>query len=370
MMTVIIFLLVISLLIFVHELGHFLAAKLVGARVDEFAIGFPPRLLSKKYGETVYSLNSLPFGGYVKIYGENPDENTRQIEGEEHKGGDLSLKPKWQQALVLVAGVTFNVILAWLLISGSLMVGAPTQIADIETKYPQAVISDPALMIVQVSPNSPAETAGLMVGDVISELEVAGNTITSPTAASFMEQIVEGEELILSIERGSVVLNVKVVPEAGVISDKVAIGVGLDEIGLLKLPVHQALAVGAISTGHMLDSMVKSFGDLFKILIAGDKNITEVVAGPIGIASMTRDASQLGFVYLLTFTAFISLNLAVINMIPFPALDGGRLLVLLIEVIIRRPVPPKIVNSLNLIGLALLLILMIVISVGDVGRLL
>ncbi len=370
MMTVIIFLLVISLLIFVHELGHFLVAKLIGARVDEFAIGFPPRLFSKKYGQTEYSLNALPFGGYVKIYGENPNERTDQIEAEEKQQGDLSLKPKWQQALVLVAGVTFNVILAWLLISFSLMSGAPTSVDEIKATYPEAVISDAVLMIIQVSPASPAEKAGLVVGDIITSVETGGVRTNSPTVDTFKNEVSKGQKLNLNLSRDEKKLEVVVVPELGVVEGKTAIGVGLNEIGLLKLPAHQALFVGAKSTFVMLTLMVTSFGDLLQTLIAGDKNITEVVAGPIGIAGMTRDASQLGFVYLLTFTAFISLNLAVINMIPFPALDGGRLFILFIEAVTRNKIPPKIVNSLNLVGLVLLLLLMLVVSVGDIGRLL
>src|SRR3989344_2465988 len=186
-MTVILFIIILAVLIFVHELGHFLLAKKFGVRVDEFGLGFPPRLVGWKKGETTYSLNWLPFGGFVKIFGENPDDES--LHGKD-KARSLTHKPRWQQALVLVAGVSFNVLFAWLLISAGFMSGLPTSVEAM----PEQNFSTPAkLIIVNVLPNSPAAEAGLKTGDELvylksatGESSVVGNQLTAELVREFV----------------------------------------------------------------------------------------------------------------------------------------------------------------------------------------
>lgn len=183
MVTTIIFLIVLTVLVFIHELGHFLAARFFGIRVDEFAIGFPPTIWSKVWGKTKYSLNLLPLGGYVRIYGEQPDD--------EVNADSILSKPRWQQAIVLVAGVTFNVIFAWLLLSLTLMIGAKTTTEG----FPQSSINDRTVMIDFVSADSPAAIAGLKPGIELLTVSAASTTLatTSLTIPSVQDLIASNE---------------------------------------------------------------------------------------------------------------------------------------------------------------------------------
>ncbi|MEK7088306.1 MAG: RIP metalloprotease RseP [Patescibacteria group bacterium] len=365
-MNFILFIVVLGVLIFAHELGHFLVAKKCGMRVDEFGLGFPPRVFGKKIGETIYSLNWIPFGGFVKIFGENPSaspETERLATSEERSFGK---KNRGLQAAVLVAGVTFNVIFAWLLISISFVSGFPAPVG-----YYQGVsVENPRLVLTQVLINSPAARTGLQAGDAIISITAGADsliTLNAEAVSDFMDQH-EGKEILLGYERGSEKKEVKITPVSGIVSSRAAIGVGLDLIGVVKLPFFRALWESAKTTGALLVEITKGIGKFFYKAFTFQANFSEV-AGPIGIAGLVGSAARMGFANLLGFTAFISLNLAVINLLPIPALDGGRLLFVAIETIRRRPLNPKIVNYLNGVGFALLLILMLVITYKDVIKL-
>lgn len=365
-MNFILFIVVLGVLIFAHELGHFLVAKKCGMRVDEFGLGFPPRVFGKKIGETIYSLNWIPFGGFVKIFGENPSaspETERLATSEERSFGK---KNRGLQAAVLVAGVTFNVIFAWLLISISFVSGFPAPVG-----YYQGVsVENPRLVLTQVLINSPAARTGLQAGDAIISITAGADsliTLNAEAVSDFMNQH-EGKEILLGYERGSEKKEVKITPVSGIVSSRAAIGVGLDLIGVVKLPFFRALWESAKTTGALLVEITKGIGKFFYKAFTFQANFSEV-AGPIGIAGLVGSAARMGFANLLGFTAFISLNLAVINLLPIPALDGGRLLFVAIETIRRRPLNPKIVNYLNGVGFALLLILMLVITYKDVIKL-
>lgn len=363
-MTIIIFIIVLAVLIFVHELGHFLFAKWSGMRVDEFAIGFPPRLFSKQVGETRYSLNLIPFGGYVKIPGED------YTEAMEEGGEDPKLffnKPKWQQAVVLFAGVLFNLLLAWILISIGFMSGLPSS-ASIETDYE---VRNPEIVLVSVLPNTPAEEAGLKPGDALLSIASESANISKPFEVEEVQNFIRETEgpLEVTFDRGGEVETVSVSPEEGIISEGRAFGVNLDKVGVAKLGFFQSLWEGAKLTISLTGRVVIGLWGLLTDAFVGDADLANV-AGPIGIAGLVGDASRLGFVYLLSFTAFISINLVILNLIPFPALDGGRLLFVLIEKIKGSPINPKIANTLNVIGFALLILLMVVVTVNDVIRIL
>jgi len=362
-MSVIIFIIILAVLVFVHELGHFLAAKMSGIRVDEFGIGFPPKLLSARVGETRYSLNLIPFGGYVKIFGENPD--TESIDGPV-KHRSFVHKPKHIQAFVLAAGVLFNVIFAWLLISLGFMIGMPVP----ENYTNAATIENLNMTVTGVEPRSPAEEGGLKQGDILKTLQSGEEKLENFNGDQFREFISarKDKEIIISIIRGSESKQITVIPRDGVVPDRAAIGVVLELLGTVRLPFHLALWEGLKLTGFLVYMTAIGLGSFLYHAVIGQAPLAEV-AGPVGIAGLVSDASALGFVYLLSFTAFISINLAVINLIPFPALDGGRILFVIIEKIKRGRISPKVSNTINAVGFGLLIVLMIIITYNDIVKL-
>ncbi len=363
MTTAILFLFILALLVFVHELGHFLVAKASKIRVDEFGIGFPPKIFGKKYGETLYSFNWIPFGGFVKIFGENPDEES--ISGPDSARSFVN-KNRGIQAGVLVAGVTFNVLFAWLLLSLGFMIGLPVSSSD----YKASEVTNPQTTITMVISGSPAEKANLKTGDVITAMSAQGKKLAVISPKSIVNFIGANQDskLTVSYTRGETTGSAEVVPESGISPDHKSIGVALDEVGILKLGLFGALGKGFAVTIQISKDIAVGFFNLISEMFQGKAKLDNL-SGPIGIAKMVGDARTLGFNYLLTFTAFISINLAVLNLMPFPALDGGRLLFVAIEATVRRRISPKILNSVNAIGFALLIFLMVVVTYRDVIKL-
>lgn len=360
-MSIIIFILILGLIIFVHELGHFAVAKFFGIRVDEFGMGFPPRAVKLfKRGETEYTLNWIPFGGFVKIHGEDSvDANDPDF------SRSMVAKKWWQQILVLVAGVTMNVLLAWVIFSGSFMVGAPTLAS--QTDHPE-LLKNPILTVLQVAPESPAEIAGIKPGDGIVKVATPESILSNASPEKFTQFIQTSkpnEPIIISIERGGEKLDIAVTPITGITPDHQAIGVAIDTVGISSgVGFFASLGQGAKTTYFSTMGTFKAFGQL----ISGEISLGNI-SGPVGLTQMVGDAQKIGFAYLAMLTAIISINLAVINILPFPALDGGRILFVLIEKIIRRPLSQKFVQWTNGIGFALLILLMIVITVKDVIKL-
>ncbi|MEK7068475.1 MAG: site-2 protease family protein, partial [Patescibacteria group bacterium] len=285
-MSLIIFILILVALIWVHELGHFSVAKFFGVRVDEFAIGFPPRLFTVQYGETRYSLNLLLVGGYVRIYGENP--------GEADDPRSLARKNRGTQAAVMAAGVACNVLFAWLLMSGGYMAGLPAEYTPERYEYMQHTS---AVTITGVLPGSPAERAGLKAGDEI------GNIITASAECSFDEKcgpMIEpdigsqgegvqafiqehaNESLIFSIHRGGEQLNILVRAETGIVPDRKVVGIQMADMGILKLPPHLALLEGAVVIKNVFVSTVLGLGGLIAGVFGGGADLNDI-AGPIGI---------------------------------------------------------------------------------------
>lgn len=354
-MTVIIFLIVLALLIFVHELGHFLAARACGIRVDEFALGFGPKIFSKKVGETKYALNLIPFGGYVKIFGENPDDES--ISGPDSARSFVN-KPKWQQVIVLFAGILFNFIFAFILITFSFMSGVLAS-RDSYPEYAHRLV-DSHIAITYVTTGSPAEKAGLKAGDalVASSVEEVQDKINQS----------EGSEVSLEYIRNEQAGSVKVTPETGIVEGKYAIGISMDNVATLKLGFFESLFEGLKFTMSAIWATVLGLYGLVAGIFDGSSDLSSVT-GPVGIAGLVGDAAKLGFTYLLMFTAIISINLGVLNLVPFPALDGGRILFVLIEAVIRRPIRPTVANTINAVGFFLLITLMVVVTYRDIARL-
>jgi regulator of sigma E protease len=368
-MNIIIFIVILLVLVVSHEFGHFIVAKKSGIRVDEFSFGFPPKLFGKKFGETTYNFNLLPVGGYVKIFGENPDEDS--MNGPD-SGRSFVNKPKYIQAAVLFAGVTMNFLVAWLLLSVGFMSGLPT---SVQSAPKGAVIENQALTITSILPGSPAEIGGIKVGDKIVSLEtekdstlLLSSNLSTETVQSFIKS--HGDEKVeVAIVRANEKMELTVIPQKSDTSDFVMIGISMDTIGTLKLPIHKAIWEGLKLSADVFIGTVVGFYNLIHGAILGTADMSSVT-GPVGIVGVVGDAAKFGFVYLLSFTALISINLAVINLIPFPALDGGRLLFLLIEKIKGSRIKPQIANWVNMVGFGLLMLLMVIITYHDIAKLL
>ena len=377
-MTIILFIVVLAILILTHEVGHFITAKWAGIRVDEFGLGLPPKIWGVKWGETTYSINWLPLGGFVKIFGEDPNE-------ENTIGSDSARsfvnRPKRIQAVVLVAGVSLNLVLAWILISINLGLGMPVGLDGL----PDGLnIRNESLSIVNVLKDSPAAKAGLETGDQLISLSAGGEktdllsvqvvhdfTKQFPNQPVKVEFLRPDDGLSKAIQRPSSGHSfITVVPIVGVTGDGSAIGIATQKIGIVSTSWWQAPFYGLYFTYHLIANTLLAFGDFFSNIFSEGRGALGAIAGPIGIYSLISDASRLGFVYLLNFVALISINLAILNLLPFPALDGGRLLFVVIESVIRRPIKPVIANTLNTIGFVLLILLMAVIAISDVFKLL
>lgn len=361
-MSIIIFLIILAVLILVHEFGHFIVAKKSGIRVDEFGLGFPPKIYSKKFGGTLYTLNAIPFGGFVKIFGE--DSHVGDV-SDLDKSTSFVYKPKWIQALVLVAGVAFNIIFAWILISSGFIMGVSAS----QDYSHYGKISNTHVVITDILPDSPAQKAGIKIGDTIVSVSSSGKKIDSENISlDLVKNLISNSsgDISVSIKRGSdSIRDIKLDTSSQIIPGKKAIGIAMDEIGTLKLPVHLAFLEGAratyLLTKNTAVGLLSFFGGVFSF-----KSDLSQVSGPVGIAGVVGEAAHLGFSYLVSLTALISINLAIINLLPFPALDGGRLLFVAIEVMRRKPISPKFVNALNFFGFALLLCLMVVVTIHDI----
>jgi regulator of sigma E protease len=354
----------LAVLIFVHELGHFLVAKKSGIRVDEFAIGFPPKIFGWTRGETKYVLNLIPFGGYVKIFGENPDDES--IKGADSARSFVNAK-KWKQVCVLLAGIVFNIIFAWLLISGSFMFGSLVPIgADAGNDYAKYV-TDSRVILTGVIPNSPAEKAGLTQGDRLLSI----NTVTGAELnTNKIRELVETDadnKIQVSYERGGEVQNIEVTAELNTADNRKVLGIYMENVGVVKLNPALALWEGGKLTLVTVRDVAVGLGKFIGLAVRGQGDFSQI-SGPVGIVSLVGDAANFGLAYFLGFVAFISLNLAVINLIPFPALDGGRVLFVIIEAITRRPIKPKVANTLNSIGFILLILLMLIITYRDIMK--
>mgnify|MGYP001558277184 CR=1 FL=1 len=359
-MFLLIFILILVALIWVHELGHLLVAKLFGIRVSEFNIGFPPRLFSVRWGETRYAVSLILVGGYVSIFGED---------GEEGKGNPRSMasKPRVVQAAVIVAGVAMNLLVGWLALSAGYMAGmqaTPGTSAFGEVRDTHATVT-------QVLPGSPAQKVGLAAGDKIESLQTGtqrGEQIQSAEQATNYIAAHQNESLLVTVLRGTEEKVFVAKPADGIVVGKKALGVSMADVGILQLPVHLALLQGAVSAKDVTVSTAQGLGIFFGSLVRGVADWNSV-AGPVGIAGAGSSAVQDGFAAAAFVTALISINLAIINLVPIPGLDGGRLLIIIIEGIIRRPVSPRVVNTLSLTGFALIILLMVVVTYHDIARL-
>ncbi len=368
-MSVIIFFIILLVLVLSHEFGHFIVAKKSGIKVDEFSFGFPPKLFGKKIGETTYNFNALPFGGYVKIHGQNPDNLTTKDKNDRRS---FVNKPWYIKVAVLLAGVVMNFLVAWLLLSIGFISGLPTSVGSAPKG---AVVQNPALTIVNVLSNSPAQKSGLRSGDKILSLKTNKDFIkisTSDTPAKAVQIFVKNnptEKIDFYLMRGKKAKEIIVIPSIIKIGGKAMVGINMDMIGELHLPVYQAVWEGLKLSWDLTAKTAVGFYNLIAKSLSGHGSLSGIT-GPIGIIKIVGDAASFGFIYLLSFTALISINLVILNLIPFPALDGGQLLFILIEKIKGSRINPKTANIINFIGFGLIMLFMVIITYHDIVNLL
>lgn len=437
MLTIIVFVIALGLLIFVHELGHFLVARRNGIRAEEFGFGFPPRIfgiqfvsgektervsrheeievkvedyqLNKKteliketitekvreidkavlvgkwrfiWGKwqddspqekkdlkeikkekyqtgTIYSLNWIPLGGFVRIKGED---------GSGKKEPDsFASKSAWKRIKVLAAGVLMNFVLAWFLITLAFIIGAPQPVES-----GSANLKNAKIQIAEVIPGTPAEAMGIKAGDEIIKCQMSDSRCQKNFLDISQVQAVindnKGKEITLEIKRGNEILNLKGIPRFDYPEDQGSLGISLVKTAIVSYPWYQAIWKGLTATFDLIITILVTLFNILKHLIMGQKATIDVT-GPVGIATLTKQVTALGFVYILQFVALLSINLGIINGLPIPALDGGRILFILIEKIKGSPVSQKAEQMAHSIGFALLIGLMILVTFRDIVKL-
>ena len=355
--TIIIFLAILTILVLVHELGHFVTARKFGIAVEEFGIGFPPRAIGLKRGKTIFSLNWIPFGGFVKIKGEQ-GENM----GDEDS---FASKPAWQRGIVLSSGVLMNFLLACVLLIAGFVIGAPYILNGDELPL-NGKLRNEQIIIASVIPETPAETAELTPGDSISEID--GKTFYS--IENIQKYIGEktGREVTLTLLRNDETITKKITPqtnkEAG---DRAIIGVELMRTGIISYNFFEAVPLGIIKTFDLTKAIIFAFGSAIWDLLSG-RSVSVDISGPVGIAFITNEVTKLGLIYIIQFAALLTLNLAIINFLPIPALDGGRFLFLMIEKIRGSAINQRVENVSHTIGFAILMLLIIFVMFRDIQR--
>jgi len=363
-MTILIFIAVLLFLIVGHEAGHFFAAKWLKMKVLEFGVGFPPKMFGKKFSPdgTEYSVNWIPFGGFVRIFGENEKEATDPIA--------FPNRPASHQALVLFAGPFANILLAVLLSALALSVGTLTVLDGNNTSA--HLIDEPRVLIGAVLPDSPADKAGIRVGDEIQAMSTGfeAHLIGSPEEVSWRVSEAAGPITFTLVREGET-QQISVEGISGLIEstpDVKAVGIATALVGTVSYPLHVALWRAVVDTVQNFVFILVSLGALIGSLFTFSADVSQL-AGPVGIASLTGDAAALGLGALLSFAALLSINLAIINLLPFPALDGGRLLFLGFETLFRRKIPLQTAQIINFAGFSVLILLMLAITTQDIFRL-
>ena len=344
------FLVMFTLIIAVHEFGHYITARLLGMRVLEFAFGFPPRIFAIRRGGIDYSVNAIPFGGFVRILGQD------DFSIEQHGAGDpgsFTSKPWWAQAIVLAAGVAMNFVLAIVVLTAAFMIGteAPTGVVRVE----------------EVAAGSPAEAAGIEPGDVVKTID--GRTITRTGELQTYIYSHAGKEVTIVLDRGvRTVGPLVIVPRPQPPENEGPLGVRLSEVTSppTALPLPQAFTQAVRLTGDVVAQIADLPGQLLA-RPAGQPG-PPPVGGPIEILRVTALVSQAGLSAFLKLVGVISVNLGVLNIIPFPGLDGGRLFFVLLSAALRRRLSPQVEAAIHAVGFVLLLGLLVVVSVADIRR--
>jgi regulator of sigma E protease len=373
LITALTFIIILGILVLVHELGHFISARFFGVRAEEFGFGLPPRAIgwvkndagkwqrvkasdqAEDYERTVWSLNWLPIGGFVKIKGEDGEGETNS--------DSFSGKKIWQRFIMLFAGVFMNFVFCFLLLTVGFASGIPTMIDDV----PSAGLNlkNEKVQVISLSADSPAAKADVSIGDTI--YLVNGEAVT--TIKDLQEKINnrKDEPTDFVFLRGQEQIQKTITPTALADSDgRAVIGIGLVKTAIVTYPWYQAVWEAAKNTVGLSIAIVKAFGKIISDIFAHGQVAAEV-SGPVGIAVLTGQVVKLGFIYILQFAAMLSLNLAIVNLLPIPGLDGGRILFLLFEKIKGRPLKQKYVGLVHQFGFFFLIALIILITYRDLS---
>ncbi len=347
----------LGVLIFVHELGHFIFAKLMKVSVLKFSLGFGPRLLGKKIGETEYIVSAVPLGGYVKMLGEEPGEELK----EEERIKAYNYQSVWKRMGIVSAGPVFNLLLAYIIFVFFLTIGLPVAIPNLNTIAPT---------IEDIIEGSPAMKAGLERNDTIISIDGKSITIWPEMAEIFSKN--PGKELNLSVKRNNKLINIKIIPEPTKIKDEQGKEIIVGRIGISKKYDFKKIESSSIFQTPIkgLEAIYEwtalTLNILWKIL--SGEIATKQLGGPIAIMDAAGKAASVGILAYINFIAIISINLAILNLLPIPVLDGGHLMFLSIESIRRKPLSEEIVSVATRIGMALLLLLITFVFYNDIVR--
>lgn len=355
MLAIIFVIIFISALILVHEWGHFYAARYLGVKVEEFGFGFPPRLFSRVRNGIRYSFNVLPFGGFVKIFGEHG-------EGEGNPES-FAARPPRQRFIILAAGIFMNFLLAWVFFTIASGIGVPVTGGEEMGGVPVSVIG--------VMPDSPAEEAGLKLGDHIIEArgpDVSLRIEDEEDVRSFADAY-RGEEVRLVVRRSNEVQEIIVTPRAVSPAGEGPLGIILGRLMIEHTPWYRAPVAGLTSLAYSTAAIVMGLFDLLKTLVSEGRTPAGV-SGPIGIIRFAGDSQALGLAYFLQFVGVLSVNLAVLNFLPIPALDGGRIFFLLIEKVRGKAISQHIEQVAHAAGFIILVILMLLVTFKDLAHIL
>ena len=379
---VIAFISLIALMI-IHEFGHFIIAKKFGVRVDEFGIGYPPRIFGKKIGETIYSVNWIPLGAFVKIYGEegrdasDPREAGEPVIGVDDYKSFANLKI-WQRVLIVIGGVAAFWIVAIIIFSIVFAIGADLPVGDQDAQG----LTNVQIRVIEVSSNSPASQAGIKVGDIL--LQISGMKYESAQAGPEVLQLNKvkdfqdftkahaGEQIDIKLKDGGKIYDVFLSPRVNPPEGQGAVGIGLERTATLiqKYPWYQAPVQGTIYTWNTTVNALKGLYLVLSDLILG-KGAPQGAefAGPLGITVFLANAASYGAGFFLYFIGIICVFIAIFNLFPIPALDGGKLIFLLIEKIKGKPISVKVEQGITLVFFFILIILSIFITIKfDIPR--
>lgn len=355
-LSIVAFIFVLGILVIVHEAGHFFMAKLSGVKVEEFAIGFPPRIISFKRHETRYTIGLLPLGGYVKMLGEEEVSKDPRSFGKQKPG---------KRFLISIAGVVMNLVLAWIILSVGFAVGMSSLVSD-PSSIPGKTISSKVL-ITDITKDSPAQTIGLEPGDFIKSASVDGVEYQFGTINAFDQFSADnfGKNISLIIDRDGNLITKTVQMSKN--KDE-ALGVSISDQTIVKVAWYMAPVIALRETFYIVKATFVFFQDFFHQLFVA-RTVSSDVGGPVAIYVFTGMAAKAGWMVLWQFIALLSVNLAFINILPFPALDGGRAVFIVLEKIFRkRIVKEEIENIIHVVGLATLLILVLLVTYRDILR--
>src|SRR3989338_8583560 len=354
MTSIILFLVVLTLLVLVHEAGHFFTALWTGMKVEEFGVGFPPRAASIVRRGIRYSLNWIPIGGFVKIKGETGEDRSDTTA--------FVSKAPWKRLVVLSAGVIMNMVLAVVLLSFGFLFGMPQAID--ETLSPAATVREESVYFYTVLEGSPAGEAGRALGDQLVSIDDQQIT-TAEEAQSYIRSHEEVEmQFVIEREGERFTYSLASAPLEAIEGEK-GIGVGMVSSGIVSYPWYLAPVKGIEATASFTSQMIVALVDILRNLVV-EQRVGVELSGPVGIAVITGQVADMGFAYLIQFAAILSINLAIINFIPFPALDGGRALFVVVEKLRGKPVSAKAETIAHNIGFALLMILILGVTFKDV----